>query len=149
MAFVPASLGDFGTNMGFSASENSFKMSLCFIGQKESKAPGGDLNFGANFYESGTSDIGTNLMENVWQYASAEKAIKAFETLSTNIKNCKGSSTQSWDNGDGTTTVKYQLAVDVSIPMIGLIKRKAEKVIVDTALKGLKKRVESSPADPS
>ena len=46
------------------------------------------------------------------------------------------------DNGDGTTTVVYQLAVDVSIPMIGLIRRKAEKVIVDTALKGLKDRVE-------
>jgi len=48
------------------------------------------------------------------------------------------------DNGDGTTTVRYQLAVDVSIPMIGLIKRKAEKVIVDTALRGLKERVEAS-----
>jgi hypothetical protein len=46
------------------------------------------------------------------------------------------------DNGDGSTTVRYQLAVDVSIPMIGLIKRKAEKVIVDTALRGLKERVE-------
>jgi hypothetical protein len=39
--------------------------------------------------------------------------------------------------------VHYRLAVDVKIPMIGMIKRKAEKVIVDTALKGLKKRVES------
>ena len=29
------------------------------------------------------------------------------------------------------------------IPMIGMLKRKAEKVIIDTALKGLKKRVES------
>ncbi len=48
------------------------------------------------------------------------------------------------DNGDGTTTVRYRLSVDVSIPMIGLIKRKAEKVIVDTALRGLKERVESS-----
>jgi ribosome-associated toxin RatA of RatAB toxin-antitoxin module len=47
------------------------------------------------------------------------------------------------DNGDGSTTVHYRLAVDVKIPMIGMIKRKAEKVIVDTALKGLKKRVES------
>jgi len=46
------------------------------------------------------------------------------------------------DNGDGSTTVAYRLAVDVSIPMIGLIKRKAEKVIVDTALRGLKERVE-------
>ena len=44
--------------------------------------------------------------------------------------------------GDGTE-VTYRLAVDISIPMIGMLKRKAEKVIIDTALKGLKKRVES------
>jgi carbon monoxide dehydrogenase subunit G len=45
--------------------------------------------------------------------------------------------------GDGSTEVTYRLAVDVAIPMIGMLKRKAEKVIIDTALKGLKKRVES------
>jgi ribosome-associated toxin RatA of RatAB toxin-antitoxin module len=44
--------------------------------------------------------------------------------------------------GDGTE-VTYRLAVDLSIPMIGMLRRKAEKVIIDTALKGLKKRVES------
>jgi ribosome-associated toxin RatA of RatAB toxin-antitoxin module len=43
------------------------------------------------------------------------------------------------------TEVTYQLSVDLSIPMIGLIKRKGEKVIIDTALKGLKQRVESLP----
>jgi ribosome-associated toxin RatA of RatAB toxin-antitoxin module len=48
------------------------------------------------------------------------------------------------DNDDASTTVAYRLAVDVSIPMIGLIKRKAEKVIVDTALRGLKERVEGA-----
>jgi uncharacterized membrane protein len=41
----------------------------------------------------------------------------------------------------GETTVHYRLAVDVKIPMIGMIKRKAERIIVDTALKGLKRRV--------
>jgi len=41
------------------------------------------------------------------------------------------------------TEVTYRLAVDISMPMIGMLKRKAEKVIIDTALKGLKKRVES------
>jgi ribosome-associated toxin RatA of RatAB toxin-antitoxin module len=46
--------------------------------------------------------------------------------------------------GGAATEVTYRLAVDLSIPMIGLLKRKAEKVIIDTALKGLKKRVESS-----
>ncbi len=41
------------------------------------------------------------------------------------------------------TEVTYKLAVDLSIPMIGMLKRKGEKVIIDTALKGLKKRVET------
>jgi ribosome-associated toxin RatA of RatAB toxin-antitoxin module len=45
------------------------------------------------------------------------------------------------DTGRGTE-VTYELAVDLKVPMIGMIKRKAEKVIVDTALNGLKKRVE-------
>ncbi|HET6911085.1 MAG TPA: cyclase, partial [Mycobacteriales bacterium] len=44
--------------------------------------------------------------------------------------------------GDGTE-VTYRLAVDVASPMIGMLKRRAEKVIIDSALKGLKKRVES------
>jgi len=40
------------------------------------------------------------------------------------------------------TRVTYKLEVDLSIPMLGMFKRKAEKVIMDTALKELKKRVE-------
>ena len=46
------------------------------------------------------------------------------------------------DERDGKTEVTYNLSVDLSIPMLGMFKRKAEKVIIDTALKGLKKRVE-------
>ncbi len=49
-------------------------------------------------------------------------------------------------DGSGDTRVTYRLSVDVAIPMIGMLKRKAEKVIIDTALKGLKRRVESGPA---
>lgn len=41
------------------------------------------------------------------------------------------------------TEVTYSLAVDLAIPMIGMFKRKAEKMIMDTALKELKRRVES------
>lgn len=47
------------------------------------------------------------------------------------------------DQRDGTTEVTYRLALDLSIPLIGMIKRKGEKILIDTALKGLKKRVES------
>lgn len=45
--------------------------------------------------------------------------------------------------GGKHTEVTYQLTVDVKIPMLGTIKRKAEKVIIERALDGLKKRVET------
>ena len=44
--------------------------------------------------------------------------------------------------GSGTD-VTYELSVDLIIPMIGLLKRKAERRLTDTALKDLKKRVEA------
>ncbi|MER5833435.1 SRPBCC family protein [Streptomyces sp. NPDC002130] len=47
-------------------------------------------------------------------------------------------------SGAGGTEVTYLLTVDVKIPMLGMIKRKAEKVIIDRALAGLKKRVEAA-----
>ena len=47
------------------------------------------------------------------------------------------------EESGGSTKVTYKLSVDLHIPMLGMFKRKAEKVIMDTALKGLKKRVES------
>jgi ribosome-associated toxin RatA of RatAB toxin-antitoxin module len=56
-------------------------------------------------------------------------------------KRQEGSYTLS-ETAPGTTDVIYAIAIDLSIPMLGMIKRKAEKVILDTALKELKKRVE-------
>lgn len=44
-------------------------------------------------------------------------------------------------NGSGTD-VTYELSVDLMMPMIGLLKRKAERRLTDTALKDLKMRVE-------
>lgn len=42
-----------------------------------------------------------------------------------------------------STEVTYRLALDISIPLIGMLKRKGEKILIDTALMGLKHRVES------
>jgi ribosome-associated toxin RatA of RatAB toxin-antitoxin module len=44
--------------------------------------------------------------------------------------------------GSGTD-VTYELSLDLAMPMIGLLKRKAERRLTDTALKDLKKRVEA------
>ncbi|ONI87244.1 cyclase [Saccharothrix sp. ALI-22-I] len=45
--------------------------------------------------------------------------------------------------GDSTEVV-YTLSVQLVVPMIGLFRRKAEKMIMDTALKELKRRVENA-----
>ena len=41
-----------------------------------------------------------------------------------------------------STKVTYSVEVDLAIPLIAMVKRRAEKVTMDTALKGLKHRVE-------
>lgn len=46
----------------------------------------------------------------------------------------------------GGTSVTYSLEVQLTVPLIGLLRRKAERTIMDTALKELRKRVETGPA---
>jgi uncharacterized membrane protein len=50
------------------------------------------------------------------------------------------------DDGDGGCTVTYTLEVELAIGMLGMFRRKAEKIIMDTALRQLKTRVESVDA---
>lgn len=45
------------------------------------------------------------------------------------------------DSG-GTTEVVYRLSVGLALPMLGMMKRRAEKVIIDRALAGLQQRIE-------
>ena len=45
---------------------------------------------------------------------------------------------------NGSTNVTYSLTVELAIPMLGQLKRKAERIVMDTALKELKRRVESA-----
>ncbi|MEP7024422.1 MAG: SRPBCC family protein [Actinomycetota bacterium] len=47
------------------------------------------------------------------------------------------------DRGD-STHVSYDLTIGVRIPVMGILKRRAEKTIIDTALKGLKSRAEDA-----
>lgn len=65
----------------------------------------------------------------------------AWELESGSLKENRGSYTLKPQ--DGGTHVTYDLTIDAGIPMLGMFKRKAEKVVIDTALKELKKRVES------
>jgi ribosome-associated toxin RatA of RatAB toxin-antitoxin module len=48
------------------------------------------------------------------------------------------------ESDEDSTEVSYRLAVDVAMPMLAMLKRKAEKAVVDVSLKELKKRVEQA-----
>ena len=50
-------------------------------------------------------------------------------------------------DADGGTEVTYDLAVNIRIPMPGMLKRRAERTIIDTALKGLRDRAETGRGD--
>src|SRR6266568_7759286 len=76
-----------------------------------------------------------------YDYPSAEEVRWTLVT-STMMRSLDGSYLVE-ASADGGSHVTYQLAVDVKLPMIGMIKRKAEKLIIDRALAGLKKRVEA------
>ena len=41
------------------------------------------------------------------------------------------------------TEVAYALSIDIDMPLLGVFKRKAEQVLIDTALRALKVRVEA------
>jgi ribosome-associated toxin RatA of RatAB toxin-antitoxin module len=83
----------------------------------------------------------TYVLEYDWDVADDGTGVVSWTLVSAQtLKAMNGSYTLD-ENGHGTS-VTYRLSVDVKIPMLGMLKRKAEKVIIDTALKELKKRVE-------
>ncbi len=45
-------------------------------------------------------------------------------------------------DGEGHTRVDYTLEVDLDLPLPGFMKKRGAKVILDTGLRGLKRRVE-------
>lgn len=74
-----------------------------------------------------------------YTYSGDEKI--TWELESGTLKENTGSYTLTPQGGG--THVTYSLTIDAGIPMLGMFKRKAEKVVMDTALKDLKKRVEA------
>jgi len=88
-------------------------------------------------------DGGINKDDYVLEYAYAEDVSRIeWNLVRGQTQKSQQGSYDLEDNGDGTTTVTYSLAVELNIPMLRMFKRKAEQVITDTALKELKKRVE-------
>ena len=84
----------------------------------------------------------TYTLDYEWDVARNGTGVVSWSLVQANVLKAMNGSYTLASSGKDQTTVTYRLAVDVKIPMLGMLKRKAEKVIIDTALKSLKKRVE-------
>lgn len=80
----------------------------------------------------------TMVLKYVWP---SDRRSVSWSLVSSSLLKSLDGSYRLTPNGGGTD-VTYELSVDLMIPMIGLLKRKAERRLTDTALKDLKKRVE-------
>jgi ribosome-associated toxin RatA of RatAB toxin-antitoxin module len=83
----------------------------------------------------------TYVLDYTWKVTKAGTGTVSWSLVEASVITRLDGSYELAAAGDGTQ-VTYRLSVDVKIPMLGMLKRKAEKVIIDTALKGLRTRVE-------
>jgi len=77
-----------------------------------------------------------------YDYAEDLSRIEWHLVAPSRIQKAQDGSYDIEEQEDGTSTVTYTLAVELAIAMLGMFKRKAEKIIMDTALRELKRRVE-------
>lgn len=79
----------------------------------------------------------------VWDVAEDGQGVASWNLVEASVLKAMDGSYTLASTPDGGTEVVYELTVDVRVPMLGMLKRKAEKVIVDSALRDLKKRAEA------
>ncbi len=91
-------------------------------------------------------DAGVMADEYVLAYAYAEdlSRIEWHLVAPSKMQRAQRGSYDLTANADGGTTVTYTLEVELAVGMLGMFRRKAEKMIMDAALKQLKRRVEAS-----
>ncbi|RIV38442.1 SRPBCC family protein [Micromonospora radicis] len=91
-------------------------------------------------------DAGVMADEYVLEYAYAEDLshIEWHLVAPSKMQKLQRGSYDLAGNADGGTTVTYTLEVELAVGMLGMFRRKAEKMIMDAALKQLKRRVEAT-----
>lgn len=112
---IPKALGSYGAGLDFGANPG-VGLFLCYLPSSNSDDPGTDVKVGKSAYQysasyAATKDLSRSVEVQVLQYASASKAIAAFDTLKTEAKKCNGTGSSTWTDEDG---VQYENSWQVS-----------------------------------
>ena len=86
-------------------------------------------------------DAGVVVDDYALAYTWADDEVSWRLVRATSIKAMDGS--YRLRSAAGGTEVDYALSIDVDMPLLGVFRRKAEQVLIDTALRALKVRVEA------
>ena len=86
----------------------------------------------------------TYVLDYTWDFGESGEGVLSWTLVESTVLKALDGAYQLTAAGSGAgTQVRYELSVDLRIPMLGMLRRKAERAIIDTALTELKKRVES------
>jgi carbon monoxide dehydrogenase subunit G len=83
----------------------------------------------------------TYTLDYEWDFTGAGAGVLSWSLVQSTVLRAMDGMYELTAAGDGTK-VRYALAVDLRMPMLGMLRRKAEKAIIDAALNELKKHVE-------
>ena len=100
----------------FSAGSDTGKSWICGQDSKSVYLKGGSYNFSINY--SGKNDAPNSVRVTVDQYASATKAIAAWEALQKNIDTCAGEKSDTETYDDGTTDSWASLTTVGNVPKV-------------------------------
>jgi ribosome-associated toxin RatA of RatAB toxin-antitoxin module len=87
-------------------------------------------------------DMGAFKDEQVMSYTWQGNSLASWQMVKSNLIESLAGSYQ-LSESEGKTRVVYELTMRLNMPLISAMRRRAEKMIIDSALQGLKKRVES------
>lgn len=121
---IPKALGSYRPGLNFGAMPGGKDLYICSQPQSDPNAddvtvkiPASATIYNANYNARGGPDAPFATVS-VNEYATATKAIRAFNLLKSRIKSCDGTSAQSWTNDDGTTTQYSTLATTGVVPAV-------------------------------
>jgi hypothetical protein len=116
---IPKALGSYRPGVFFSASAESTDIYLCSptSGGKGLSVKGAKYAYSVG-YRSVARNAKRGVNVNVWQFASATAAIKAFNTLEKDAKKCTGEMSNSYTDDDGTTYTYTSLTSNGKVPAV-------------------------------
>jgi hypothetical protein len=120
---IPKALGSYKAGLDFGAMPGDKTLYICSQPQSDPNAdsvnvtvPGSVSIYNASY--NGRTENSPFVSVSVNQYASATKAIRAFNLLKKRIATCDGTSAQSWSNDDGTTSTYSTLTTHGVVPSV-------------------------------